>query len=113
MNAVEDLIKRRTDGASAFSTRTTQDHHNTLANYPNAFVILILGLQPCHIFFHHIPELHQKSEHFWTFPTLTSYSNHLNSNQTRLNLNLLIMDFSIFSEQDIFVCPGKVTACPN
>ena len=46
---------------------------------------------------------------FWTFPTLTSYSNHLNLNQMSLDLNLSIMVFSIFSEKAHFCESGKIT----
>ena len=64
-------------------------------------------------YYTHKTELHQKSEHFWTFPTLTSYSNNLNLNQMSLDLNLTIMAFSIFSEQALCCESGKIIPMPK
>ena len=82
-------------------------HHNTLANYPNAFVILILGLQSCHIFFLHFPELHQKIRSFLDLP-----------NPHFLFKCFWIYIFSIWPflfsrNKHIFMSPGKLTACAN
>ena len=89
-------------------------HHNTLANYPNAFVILILGLQPCHILFHHIPEVHQKSEHFWTFllPSPSSNPFELNSNEFEFK-SFNHAPFYFSWNEHIFVSPGKLSPCAN
>ena len=71
------------------------------------------GLQPCQYLFHHFPELHQKSKHFWTFPNLTSYSNHLNLNQMSLNLIFQSWPFYFSRNKLIFASPEKLSPCPT
>ena len=54
-----------------------------------------------------------KSKHFFTFLTLTSYSNHLNLNQMSLNLNFEKWPLHFSWIVHIFASPGILSACPN
>ena len=61
------------------------------------------GLQPCQYLFHHFPELHQKSEHFWTFPKPHFLFKSFELIQMNLNLNLSVMPTSIFPGSSSFL----------
>ena len=52
--------------------------------------------------FRHFPELHQKSEHFWTFLSSSPSSNPFEF-QMSLNLNLSVMPTSIFPGSSLFL----------
>lgn len=59
-------------------------------------------------FFRHFLELHKKAEHFWTFPTLNSYSNHLNEIQMCLNLIPAILPLLFFYDHAYFYESRKI-----
>ena len=77
-----------------------------LQNIPMPLLSQFLVSNLAHNFFHHFPELPQKSQHFWTFPNLTSYSNHLNLNQMSLNLIFQSCLFLFFLVRAYF-CESK------
>ena len=69
----------------------------------HAVVISILVLQPCPYLFHHFPELHQKSEHFWTFLLSSPSSNPFELNSNEFEFKSFNHGLSIFLGTSIFL----------
>ena len=84
-----------------------------LQNFPMPLLSRFLTSNFVRKFFRHFSELHQKSKHFWTFLTLTSYSNHLNLNQMSLNLNFEKCPLHFFLEHAHFCESGKFIPVPK
>ena len=83
--------------------------HNPLAKYPQ-----FLFSNLAHKLFHHFPELHQKSEHFWTFPNPHFLFKSFESKSNEFEFNLSIMPLSIFLGTSSFFCEsGKIIPVPN
>ncbi len=78
-----------------------------------SFLLRVCSSNFAHKFYHLFPELYQNSQHFWTFPNLASYSNHLNLNQINLNLILSIMPLLFFLDQAHFCNSGKIIPMPK
>ena len=78
----------------------------------HAVVISILVLQPCPYLFHHFPELHQKSEHFWTFLSSSPSSNPF---EFQISLNLIFQSWPFYFSRNklIFASPEKLSPCPT
>ena len=88
-------------------------HLNTLAKITPCLLCLELISKPCPIILSPFTGAPPKSEHFWTFLTLTSYSNHLNLNQMSLNLNFEKWHSIFLGSCTFFASPGILSACPN
>ena len=61
------------------------------------------GLQPCQYLFHHFPELHQKSEHFWTLLNPSPSSNPFELNSNEFEFKSFNHGLSIFLRTRIFL----------
>ena len=86
---------------------------NTLANNHMSFLLRVCSSNFAHKFFYLFPEVYQKSQHFGTFLTPTSYSNSFEFNSNEFQSKLGTCPFILFLDQDHFCESSKIIPMPS
>ena len=86
---------------------------NTLANNHMSFLLQVCSSNFAHKFFYLFPEVYQKSQHFGTFLTPTSYSNSFEFNSNEFQSKLGTCPFILFLDQDHFCESSKIIPMPS